>query len=87
MMACLGHSCGAERFRPLTQGSQFCFFSHEAVLALKKKGFKAARLDRGLPNWRCTGTELNPITVVEGPEMPPDPGHQLNRSVCQADFT
>jgi rhodanese-related sulfurtransferase len=33
----------------------FCFFSHEAVLALKKNGFKASRLDRGLPDWRFAG--------------------------------
>lgn len=33
----------------------FCFFSHEAVLALKKNGFKASRLDRGQPDWRFAG--------------------------------
>jgi rhodanese-related sulfurtransferase len=30
----------------------FCFFSHEAVLKLNKKGFKARRLNCGLPDWR-----------------------------------
>ena len=33
----------------------FCLFSHEAVLALKKKGFMARRLNRGLPDWRFAG--------------------------------
>jgi rhodanese-related sulfurtransferase len=33
----------------------FCLFSHEAVLALKKKGFKACRLNCGLPDWRFAG--------------------------------
>ena len=33
----------------------FCLFSHEGVLALKKKGFKARRLNRGLPDWRFAG--------------------------------
>jgi len=30
----------------------FCVFSHEAVLKLKKNGFKARRLNRGLPDWQ-----------------------------------
>jgi rhodanese-related sulfurtransferase len=33
----------------------FCLFSHEAVLKLKKRGFKARRLNRGLPDWRFAG--------------------------------
>jgi DNA-binding transcriptional ArsR family regulator len=33
----------------------FCLFSHEAVLKLKKNGFKARRLNRGLPDWRFAG--------------------------------
>jgi rhodanese-related sulfurtransferase len=33
----------------------FCFFSHEAVLRLKKKGFNARRLNCGLPDWRFAG--------------------------------
>jgi len=33
----------------------FCFFSHEAVLRLQKKGFNARRLNRGLPDWRFAG--------------------------------
>jgi rhodanese-related sulfurtransferase/predicted transcriptional regulator len=40
----------------------FCVFSHEAVSKLKKKGFKASRLDRGLPDWRFAG-----LPVVTGP--------------------
>jgi rhodanese-related sulfurtransferase len=33
----------------------FCFFSHEAVQRLKKKGFNARRLNCGLPDWRFAG--------------------------------
>ena len=33
----------------------FCVFSHEAVLKLKKNGFKAHRLNRGLPDWQFAG--------------------------------
>jgi rhodanese-related sulfurtransferase len=33
----------------------FCFFSDEAVLRLKKKGFNARRLNCGLPDWRFAG--------------------------------
>jgi rhodanese-related sulfurtransferase len=33
----------------------FCLFSHEAVLKLKKNGFKARRLNRGLPDWQFAG--------------------------------
>src|SRR5215831_16778177 len=36
----------------------FCFFSHEAVLALKKNGFKASRLNRGLPDWQFAGLPI-----------------------------
>jgi rhodanese-related sulfurtransferase len=40
----------------------FCVFSHEAVLELKKKGFKASHLDRGLPDWRFAD-----LPVVKSP--------------------
>jgi hypothetical protein len=40
----------------------FCFFSHEAVLRLKKKGFNARRLNCGLPDWRFAGL---PIEVMQ----------------------
>jgi rhodanese-related sulfurtransferase len=33
----------------------FCVFSHDAVIGLRKKGFKASRLDVGLPDWRFAG--------------------------------
>jgi rhodanese-related sulfurtransferase/biotin operon repressor len=36
----------------------FCMFSHEAVLAMKEKGFKARRFDRGLPDWRFAGLPI-----------------------------
>jgi rhodanese-related sulfurtransferase/biotin operon repressor len=36
----------------------FCFFSHEAVLRLKKKGFNARRLNCGLPDWRFAGLPI-----------------------------
>ena len=36
----------------------FCVFSHEAVVELRKKGFKAFRLDRGLPDWQFAGLPI-----------------------------
>src|SRR5258705_5413323 len=36
----------------------FCFFSHEAVLRLKKEGFNARRLNCGLPDWRFAGLPI-----------------------------
>jgi len=36
----------------------FCMFSNEAVQAMKKKGFKACRFDRGLPDWRFAGLPI-----------------------------
>jgi rhodanese-related sulfurtransferase/biotin operon repressor len=38
----------------------FCLFSHEAVLKLKKKGFRARRLSCGLPDWRFSGLPVKP---------------------------
>jgi rhodanese-related sulfurtransferase/DNA-binding transcriptional ArsR family regulator len=39
----------------------YCVLSYEAVAALRKRGFKALRLEDGLPEWRAAG-----LTVVTG---------------------
>jgi rhodanese-related sulfurtransferase/DNA-binding transcriptional ArsR family regulator len=39
----------------------YCVLSYEAVAALRKCGFKALRLEDGLPEWRAAG-----LTVVTG---------------------
>jgi rhodanese-related sulfurtransferase/predicted transcriptional regulator len=39
----------------------YCVLSYEAVAALRKLGFKALRLEDGLPEWRAAG-----LTVVTG---------------------
>ena len=39
----------------------YCVLSYEAVAALRKRGFKALRLEDGLPEWRVAG-----LTVITG---------------------
>ena len=39
----------------------YCVLSYEAVAALRKRGFKALRLEDGLPEWRAAG-----LAVVTG---------------------
>ena len=39
----------------------YCVLSYEAVAALRTRGFKARRLEDGLPEWRAAG-----LTVVTG---------------------
>ena len=39
----------------------YCVLSYEAVAALRKRGFKALRLEDGLPEWRAAG-----LTVITG---------------------
>ncbi len=36
----------------------YCVLSYEAVAALRKLGFKALRLEDGLPEWRAAGLEV-----------------------------
>lgn len=36
----------------------YCVLSYEAVSALRKKGFKARRMEDGLPEWRAAGLPL-----------------------------
>lgn len=33
----------------------YCAFAHEAVRQLKKKGYRASRLEDGLPDWSSAG--------------------------------
>ena len=35
--------------------SHYCVWSYEAVAALRRRGFKARRLEEGLPEWRAAG--------------------------------
>jgi rhodanese-related sulfurtransferase/DNA-binding transcriptional ArsR family regulator len=39
----------------------YCVLSYEAVAALRRQGFKARRLEDGLPEWRAAG-----LPVIEG---------------------
>lgn len=36
----------------------YCLFAHEAVAALRKKGFKALRLEDGFPEWKAAGLPI-----------------------------
>lgn len=40
----------------------YCVFAFEAVAALRSAGFKARRLEDGLPQWRAAGLPINAIT-------------------------
>jgi rhodanese-related sulfurtransferase len=33
----------------------YCVLSYEAVVALRKRGYKARRLEDGFPEWRAAG--------------------------------
>jgi ArsR family transcriptional regulator len=39
----------------------YCVLSYEAVAALRKRGFKARRLEDGLPEWRAAGLPVSAI--------------------------
>ena len=43
--------------------SHYCVLSYEAVAALRKRGFKARRLEEGLPEWRAAGL---PVVMGSG---------------------
>jgi hypothetical protein len=38
----------------------YCVSSHEAVAALRKRGYKARRLEDGFPEWRAAGLPTQP---------------------------
>lgn len=50
----------------------YCIYSHEAVAELTAHGFKARRLEIGLPDWRALGL---PVAVTLA-APPPNPPHQ-----------
>jgi rhodanese-related sulfurtransferase/predicted transcriptional regulator len=52
----------------------YCVMSFEAVAALRSLGFKARRLEDGLPEWRAAGLPLAQGTV-EGSSCSPAPQH------------
>ena len=33
----------------------YCIYAHQAVMALRKRGLQARRLEGGLPEWRAEG--------------------------------
>lgn len=39
----------------------YCIYAHQAVAALRKCGFKARRLDGGLPEWREDGRQVQTV--------------------------
>ena len=42
----------------------YCLFSTEAVQLLRKHGYRARRLEIGLPDWRAQGNPVSPEAVV-----------------------
>jgi ArsR family transcriptional regulator len=48
--------------------SHYCVLSYEAVAALRRRGFKARRLEEGLPEWRAAG-----LPTATGRDMPCTP--------------
>jgi len=48
----------------------YCVYSHEAVAELTAHGFKARRLEIGLPDWRALGLPVG-VTPVAPPPNPP----------------
>ena len=38
---------------------EYCELSFEAVTLLRARGFKARRLEKGLPKWRAAGLPIN----------------------------
>ncbi|HVL32554.1 MAG TPA: rhodanese-like domain-containing protein, partial [Actinomycetota bacterium] len=63
----------AKRLREIPKSKQvvaycrgpYCVFADDAVRLLKKKGFRAARLEDGFPQWRDGGL---PVSDVDGRE-------------------
>lgn len=61
----------ARRLRELPKGAEvvaycrgpFCVYADEAVRALRRRGFRAHRLEDGLPEWRRAGL---PVTTTGG---------------------
>jgi|TARA_R110002012_G_scaffold104644_2_gene245232 ArsR family transcriptional regulator len=39
----------------------YCIYAHQAVAALRKRGFNARRLDGGLPEWREDGRQVQTV--------------------------
>ncbi len=41
----------------------YCIYAHQAVAALRKRGFNARRLDGGLPEWREDGRPVQTVSA------------------------
>lgn len=60
------------RLRELPRGQEivaycrgpYCVLSYEAVAELRKRGFKAARLEEGYPEWRAAGLPVEHSATV-----------------------
>ena len=50
--------------------SHYCVLSYEAVAALRRRGFKARRLEEGLPEWRAAR-----LPTAIGRDVPRPPGN------------
>jgi len=49
---------------------EYCELSFEAVTLLRARGFKARRLEKGLPKWRAAGLPINKNSSIRKTECP-----------------
>jgi rhodanese-related sulfurtransferase/DNA-binding HxlR family transcriptional regulator len=62
----------SDRLRELPRGreivaycrGQYCVLSYEAVAELRKRGFKAFRLEEGYPEWKAAGLPVEDLAAV-----------------------
>ena len=60
------------RLRELSRGQEivaycrgaYCVLSYEAVAELRKRGFKAFRLEDGYPEWKAAGLPIEPVSAT-----------------------
>jgi rhodanese-related sulfurtransferase/predicted transcriptional regulator len=52
----------------------YCVYSHEAVRVLRARGYRARRLEDGLPEWAVAGLPITPAGGAD-PGAGPAPGH------------
>jgi ArsR family transcriptional regulator len=46
----------------------YCVYAHDAVKLLRSRGYRASRLEVGLPGWRAAGFEVTGIEAAAGGE-------------------
>ena len=49
----------------------YCVLSFEAVAQLRKMGFKARRLEDGLPEWKAAGLPVDSSNIYQGTATSP----------------